>query len=231
MTGVKKYDNCQIFDYSWTYMNTRVKKAVAVREQQRTTETKDKIIKSAKKVFAEQGFDAASLRVIAEGAGVPHQIISYHFGSKEGLWEATIYSFFSELQDIGSSFKFDESGGAMTEKIRQDFRALIRFTADQPEFLKIMTQEAMADSRRYQNILHGPVSEIIQQARKYFETLQRYGIATHINVSELQILFHSMLLWRFLIPCESQMITGKLPDNQEAIEQQVEAMVSLLMGE
>ena len=212
-------------------MVTNIKKTTVVREQQRTAETKEKIIKSAKKIFAEQGFDAASLRVIAEGAGVPHQIISYHFGSKEGLWEATINCFFSELQDIGSSFNLDESGEDLINKLRQDIRALVRFTADQPEFLKIMAQEALANSLRYQNILHGPVSDIIKQARKYIEALQRHGIATQIVASELQILFQSMLLWRFLTPYECQIITGNLPDKEESIERQVEAMVALLTAE
>jgi AcrR family transcriptional regulator len=46
------------------------------------------IIETAEKLFANKGFDGASVRDIAEEAGVNVAMISYYFGSKEKLLEA-----------------------------------------------------------------------------------------------------------------------------------------------
>ena len=40
--------------------------------------------------FAEYGYEGASLRAIADNAGVSFQLIAYYFGSKEELWVATV---------------------------------------------------------------------------------------------------------------------------------------------
>jgi AcrR family transcriptional regulator len=57
------------------------------------TEFNDKqieILQVAEKLFAEEGFDGASIRTIAKDAGVNIAMISYYFGSKEKLLEALI---------------------------------------------------------------------------------------------------------------------------------------------
>jgi AcrR family transcriptional regulator len=48
--------------------------------------TKAAILKSARRLFAEHGYEGAGLRGIAEGAGVTAMMVSRYFGSKEGLF-------------------------------------------------------------------------------------------------------------------------------------------------
>jgi AcrR family transcriptional regulator len=48
--------------------------------------SKEKIIDAAIEVFFEKGFDAASMREIAEKAGLTKPMIYYHFKNKEGLY-------------------------------------------------------------------------------------------------------------------------------------------------
>ena len=50
--------------------------------------------------FAEFGYEGASLRTIADDAGVSFQLITYYFGTKEELWVATVdYLFERYLQN------------------------------------------------------------------------------------------------------------------------------------
>jgi AcrR family transcriptional regulator len=51
----------------------------------KSLELKDKIYRAAKELFAAVGYYGASIRDIAAQAGANSSLISYHFGSKEGL--------------------------------------------------------------------------------------------------------------------------------------------------
>ncbi len=57
-------------------------------------EIKDKknhILQTAEKLFAEKGYDAATVRDIADEAGVNLAMISYYFGSKEKMLESLFH--------------------------------------------------------------------------------------------------------------------------------------------
>ena len=47
-----------------------------------------RLLEAAGQVFAEQGFEAATGKEIAERAGVNAAGVNYHFGSLEGLYAA-----------------------------------------------------------------------------------------------------------------------------------------------
>ena len=49
---------------------------------------RERILAQAERIFGEYGFDGASMRQLAEAAGVPLALVSYHFGSKEGVYRA-----------------------------------------------------------------------------------------------------------------------------------------------
>jgi AcrR family transcriptional regulator len=55
-----------------------------------TSRSRHDILVAAREAFAEQGFDAASLRGISRAAGVDPALVHHFFGSKEGLFEAVL---------------------------------------------------------------------------------------------------------------------------------------------
>jgi AcrR family transcriptional regulator len=50
------------------------------------TETREKILASARELFAEKGYDGASLRAIARAAEVDPALVHHFFGNKEGVF-------------------------------------------------------------------------------------------------------------------------------------------------
>jgi AcrR family transcriptional regulator len=52
--------------------------------------TRQKIIRAAARIFAESGYDGASIRSIVVKADVNQAAISYHFGGKDGLYRAVL---------------------------------------------------------------------------------------------------------------------------------------------
>src|ERR1700742_4448305 len=54
------------------------------------SDTRDRILDTAERLFGEQGYSATSLRQIISEAGVNLAAIHYHFGSKEELLDELI---------------------------------------------------------------------------------------------------------------------------------------------
>ncbi|HUA78151.1 MAG TPA: TetR family transcriptional regulator, partial [Acetobacteraceae bacterium] len=56
----------------------------------RGEDTRLRILRAALEVFAAEGYEGASTRLLAQRAGVNLPAIQYYFGSKEGLYTAVI---------------------------------------------------------------------------------------------------------------------------------------------
>ena len=52
--------------------------------------TRDRILDAAEQLFADRGYDGASIRDVASQAGLQVHSISYHFGPKEQLFDAVV---------------------------------------------------------------------------------------------------------------------------------------------
>lgn len=69
------------------------------RPHHETIETRARILEAAERLFAERGFDAASVRDITGEAGCNVAAVNYHFGSKENLYLETFRRLLGELRD------------------------------------------------------------------------------------------------------------------------------------
>lgn len=57
---------------------------------EKDTTTRDRLIEAATRIFAEKGYDDATLREICAAAGANNAAINYHFSDKRGLYIETI---------------------------------------------------------------------------------------------------------------------------------------------
>ncbi|WP_299915970.1 TetR/AcrR family transcriptional regulator [uncultured Roseobacter sp.] len=56
----------------------------------RSGETRERILDAAEQLFADRGYDGASIRDVASAAGLQIHSIGYHFGPKEQLFDAVV---------------------------------------------------------------------------------------------------------------------------------------------
>jgi TetR/AcrR family transcriptional regulator, regulator of cefoperazone and chloramphenicol sensitivity len=66
--------------------------------QARGEDTRRRILDAALEVFATEGYEGTSTRLLAERAGVNLPAIQYYFGSKEGLYRAVIKSIIAHTE-------------------------------------------------------------------------------------------------------------------------------------
>ena len=62
-------------------------------------DTRERILVSSRKLFAEKGFDMTSVRDITSDAGCNVASVNYHFGGKENLYLETFRSMLTLLRD------------------------------------------------------------------------------------------------------------------------------------
>jgi AcrR family transcriptional regulator len=62
------------------------------------SDTRQKLIDTAARHFAEFGFEGASLRAIQRELGVNPASVHYHFGSKRAVYDAIMENYFSRIQ-------------------------------------------------------------------------------------------------------------------------------------
>ncbi len=104
--------------------------------------TRDDLLRAGADVFAERGFDGATAERIARRAGATKAMINYHFGSKEGLYEAILLATFTEL--VGRLEAAHAAGGPAPDQLRAYIEAFARAAGDHPAFPAMMLREALS---------------------------------------------------------------------------------------
>jgi AcrR family transcriptional regulator len=147
----------------------------------------NKIMKVARSLFAEHGFEGATTRQIAEKASCNVAMIGYYFGSKEGLLDAILDNYFREAVQVYERFdkhdnkdndedlskEFPEFKDA---EVRQFCKALVEFGTyafANREIHQIMIRDAMGGGKLLLNALvkndYGVVPLIQQKIRHFIE--------------------------------------------------------------
>lgn len=118
-------------------------------QQERSEQTRSEILGIALEQFSTRGFDAVSVRDIADAAGVNHAMIRYYFGNKENLWRASVTQLFDRFME-GVALPDPASDAFSIDAVKQYIRNYVRYCAAHPEHARLMMQEANRDSERLQ---------------------------------------------------------------------------------
>ena len=124
-------------------------------------DAKEKLLAAGTKLFAEKGFAAISIRELATAAGVNSALISYHFGGKEGLYEAVITAQYERL--IVKFEAIAASTSSIEEKIRMYADVIRRnHTEDQPLMARLVQGELRSPTACMEKVLRKYTFRIAQ---------------------------------------------------------------------
>lgn len=159
-------------------------------EQQRAQSTRAAILEAALAEFAEKGFEAASIRSIAERTGFQHPLITYHYPSKDLLWQAVAEDTFERIRREWDARASEEGDLPPLERLRAEYRALFRHTTKFPEFHRFMRQEAASNNPRLQWVAENVLTPLIDRLLPQIKAAQAKGQLPEIE----PILFHYMMV-------------------------------------
>lgn len=105
--------------------------------------TKEKILAVAEQLFAEKGFNGASIDKIAKTAGVNKGLIYYHFKDKKDIIVSIFKNIISEIeQSVLLTGEADESG-LEDHQLQQKIRAEIEYCRQRRKIIAVMMMEAL----------------------------------------------------------------------------------------
>jgi AcrR family transcriptional regulator len=107
------------------------------------TDTKIAVQAAARSLFARHGYEGTSIRAITDLAGANLGAITYHFGSKETLYEAVLESIVTPL--MARLHAAVVPGRAPLDNIEAIVRALFAFQAETPDGSSLMAHELALD--------------------------------------------------------------------------------------
>jgi TetR/AcrR family transcriptional regulator len=168
----------------------RAKRPQRRAEQQRSVETRGQILNAAMVEFAEKGFEAASIRSIADRIGMQHPLITYHYRNKDALWRAAAGFAFDRIRTEWDMSLPQEGSLSPLERLRLEYRILFRYTALFPEFHRFMRQEAQADTPRLRWVAEMVINPLLDRLLPQIEEAQQAGLLPKVE----PLLFHYMMV-------------------------------------
>jgi AcrR family transcriptional regulator len=147
-------------------------------------------LKAALSEFANRGFEAASIRSIAERTGLQHPLITYHYPTKDALWRATAEYAFEKIREKWDKSGPELAGAAPIDHLRAEYRAVFDYTAAFPEFHRFMRQEAKYDNPRLRWVAETVLAPLIDRLLPQIRAAQRDGDLPAIE----PIVFHYMMI-------------------------------------
>jgi AcrR family transcriptional regulator len=103
-------------------------------------ERRSQLLAVSRGVFAERGFETATLEEIAERAGVSRPIVYGHFGDKQRLFEAVVIEEIARVETaVGAALA---APGEPRELLERGLRAFFVYVREHPEGHAVLTRDA-----------------------------------------------------------------------------------------
>lgn len=109
----------------------RIRMSAAKRRQQ--------LVEVGRRIFAENGYDAATVEDIAAAAGVSKPVVYEHFGGKEGLYAVVCDR---ELAYLGAEITEALQGEGSRRRIERAAMALLRYVEERTDGFRILVRES-----------------------------------------------------------------------------------------
>lgn len=143
--------------------------------------TKELILEKAEAAFALKGFDGARVAGIAEEAGVNKGMIYHYFKNKDNLYREVLKRNFMKLEVLARDILTGKNG--VLERVTEAIRQYFYFLAGHPEFVRLMSWEALQDNKYTAQV----VRPFFESGIAPLENLVREGIEEGVLRKDLDV--------------------------------------------
>lgn len=156
-------------------MNTP--RAPESRDKTKSVDTRQQLIDAAIKVFAKLGYDGATVKDLADEAGVNVSLVSYYFNGKEGLYRECIETFgVSKLAFIEKILSPPKNFEEMKFKLSLWLEHVLDTHVEQPDITTIIHRECESQLPVARDIFQRTFQKTMGKLMEFFEVSQKHGL-------------------------------------------------------
>lgn len=197
-------------------------------EQKR--ESRKRILDCALRHFSERGFDAASLRDIANDAGVTHALVRAHFGGKEELWRETIDHLFAQQEDVMDLAALVNTERLSAQDVRRLIHGFVAYSAAYPENIRIMFFETIGElSERTKWLIDSHIERLNRPITRLLEQAMDDGVIVRMPLHTLVYVITSLSQNVFALKAEAQYRFGVDMTLNEEVRSHADVICRLLI--
>lgn len=156
------------------------------------------IVESARNVFVEKGYDGATMRGIAAGAGINISMLHYYYRSKDNLFDIVFNDVFNRM--YGRIFEVISSGQDVFTKIRKVVDIYLDTLSKEPRLPNFIFNEVTQRPERSGRFA-GHKEYILKHIKTFQQQLDREaerGTIRPVSVMELFVAMESQCVYPFL---------------------------------
>src|ERR1700726_4879376 len=136
--------------------------------------TLEQILDAAFRAFATYGYDGVAVRTLNRELGVSHNLIHQRFGSKLGLWYASVdHAFGQQVTELATAF--DPTLSDPLDQLNHAIRRFVHYNAERPEVLGLMNIEGRIDSERLDYIYERYIAPALAPLGRLLGHLRKEG--------------------------------------------------------
>lgn len=207
---------------------SRTQASPPLSRQQRKERTQRIILRAAIDVFAELGFEAASLGEIARRAKVKKALVQYHFETKDNLWKAAMLQLWEQLQNAFPHYMKHMDVSHDRETVRDVFRQIIRFVKDHPAWAGILFRESATPGPRLDWLVEHCLKRNLTEGLQFIESAQAHGSLPQADPLYLLHIISGALVYVLLVAPMTERALGIQMTSDEGIEILLDTFMSML---
>jgi TetR/AcrR family transcriptional regulator len=141
------------------------------------------IVAEAVRVFAECGYEGASIATVADNAGLSKQNLMYYFPTKQALYQRVLDDVLDEWLD-----RMDNLADAAQDPrdvLRAYIQAKLRFSREQPWASRVYAMEVISGAQLYGEQIQARVVPLLRKDIDVFERWISEGKIAAINATHL----------------------------------------------
>jgi len=177
--------------------------------------TREAIIVEARRCFAEHGYEGTSLNEIAEAVGIRRPSLLHHFPSKEAVYAEVFRLSLGEWSDRVETAVGSGDGWQQVDLI---ITTGFRFFQENPEFVRIISREALDDGANLGIDLGAALRPYLQRAMGWFEREIAAGHFRRVDTEQLLITAYSIMFGYFSEAPFLASLLDRDPTSPDALE-------------
>ncbi|MGO4444327.1 TetR/AcrR family transcriptional regulator [Mycobacterium sp. 2YAF39] len=160
----------------------------------KAAETRDRIIRAAREVFSELGYDAATFQAIAIRAGLTRPAINHYFASKRVLWSQVVEQTDALVVSAGRKRATGETN--LLGRLSAFFTAAIQTEGEDRSAAAFLVTSVLETQRHPE--LAGDAHDSLRTSREFIawavnDAIEKGELTTETNVSELVEMLVAMM--------------------------------------